>query len=83
MPNMTKKRLQGTVVSNAMQKTVVVLVERYVKHPKYGKYITHSKRYKAHAEGTLPEVGTKVTIEECAPISRDKRFRVISEAPAT
>ena len=73
------KRLKGTVVSTAMEKTVVVSVSRFVKHPKYGKYIEHRKRYKAHVEGTKPEIGAAVVIEETRPISRDKHFRLVDK----
>jgi len=71
-----RKTLVGTVVSNKMKDTVVVLVNRYVKHPKYEKFINQSKKFKAHFVGTK-NIGDKVTIEECAPISKDKKFRVI------
>lgn len=72
-----KKRMKGTVVSDKMAKTVVVSVSRFMKHPKYGKFMKIDKRYKAHVEGEKPAVGSIVTIEETRPISRDKRFRVI------
>lgn len=71
-----KKTLQGVVVSDKMQKTLVVTVERYVKHTKYGKYFTISKKYKAHYEGDDIKVGDKVTIVECRPRSKDKHFEV-------
>ncbi|OGZ04034.1 MAG: 30S ribosomal protein S17 [Candidatus Lloydbacteria bacterium RIFCSPHIGHO2_01_FULL_41_20] len=71
------KQFKGVVVSNKMDKTIVVSVSRFVKHPKYGKYIKHDKRFKAHVEGVKPEVGTTVTIEETRPISRDKHFRLV------
>lgn len=71
-----KKTLEGVVVSDKMQKTLVVTVERYVKHPKYGKYFTISKKYKAHYEGNDIKVGDKVTIVECRPRSKDKHFEV-------
>lgn len=71
-----KKTLQGVVVSDKMQKTLVVTVERYVKHPKYGKYFTISKKYKAHYEGNDIKVGDKVTIVECRPRSKDKHYEV-------
>jgi small subunit ribosomal protein S17 len=71
-----KKQLSGTVVSNKMEKTVVVAVTRYAKHPKYQKYQKITKRYKAHDEfGT--DMGEKVIIEECVPLSKDKHFKVI------
>ncbi len=74
----TKGRiLRGTVVSNKMQKTVVVAVRRYTKHPKYGKFILTEKRYKAHDEQNAHQVGDEVEIQETRPISRDKHFIVI------
>lgn len=75
-----KKKLKGTVVSDKMQKTVVVRVDRYVKHPKYGKYYTISKRYKAHDESNTYKVGDIVIIEETKPISKDKNFVVLEVA---
>lgn len=75
---MTKK-LKGVVISDKMGKTVVVLVERYVKHPLYKKYIKKNKRYKAHDEKKEYKVGDKVVIEECRPISKEKHFRVIGK----
>jgi len=74
----TRKRvLSGTVVSDAMQKTVVVKVERYKKNQKYGKYVKMSKKYKAHDETNKYKVGDKIKIEECRPMSKDKHFRVL------
>ena len=73
-----KKRLEGLVVSDKMDKTVTVNVTRYIKHPKYGKYYTTDKKYKAHDEDNTHKVGDKVTIEETRPISKDKTFKVIS-----
>lgn len=75
--NKTRKQLKGVVVSDKMAKTVTVLVERFVKHPKYGKYFTISKKYKAHDEANTYKEGDKVVIEECRPISKDKSFTVI------
>jgi small subunit ribosomal protein S17 len=72
-----KKTLRGRVVSNKMEKTVVVAVERYVKHPKYGKFYTRTKKYKAHLPEGSCEVGELVTIQETAPISKDKHFVVV------
>ena len=72
------KILSGVVVSNKMQKTVVVLVTRFVKHPKYDKYIQKIKRYKAHDEKGR-QVGEKVEIREIRPMSRDKRFEVLDK----
>ncbi len=73
-----KKVLTGVVVSDKMQKTVVVRVERFVKHPKYGKYQKSSKKYKAHNENSEVKVGDKVTIRECRPLSKDKHFEVVT-----
>lgn len=75
----TKKRkiLNGTVVSDKMKDTAVVAVERFVKHPKYGKFIKRVKRYKAHDRDNKHKVGEKVTIEQTRPISKDKSFIVI------
>ena len=75
--NTTKKTLSGTVVSDKMMKTVVVSVKRFVKHPKYGKFLQRTKKYKAHDEEGKAKMGDIVTIEECRPLSKDKRFRVV------
>ena len=72
-----KKTFTGTVVSDKMKDTVVVLVERYEKHPKYGKFIKHKKKFKAHDVGNTKRIGEKVTITETKPISKDKRFIII------
>lgn len=74
----TQKVLVGTVVSVAMTDTIVVRVERYVKHPKYGKFMRLQKRYKAHDKGNTKKLGEKVSIKETKPISKDKKFIVIS-----
>ena len=74
---MPKRILQGTVVSDAMDKTVVVLVERRVKHPLYGKIIRRSKKYHAHDEGNEYREGETVRIEETRPISKLKTWKVI------
>ncbi len=73
----TPKKLRGRVVSDKMDKTIVVLVDRFVKHPKYGKYQKVSKKYKAHDADNKCKIGDAVTIEECKPFSKDKSFRVI------
>jgi small subunit ribosomal protein S17 len=73
---MSKKQLKGTVVSNKMQKTVVVKVERIKEHPKYKKRYKVFKKYKAHNDKAGLEIGDKVTIEECRPLSKDKRWVV-------
>ncbi len=69
-------KLQGKVVSDKMNKTVVVEVERVKEHPRYKKRHKIHKRYKAHDESEKYSVGDKVVIEECRPISKDKRWRV-------
>jgi small subunit ribosomal protein S17 len=70
-----KRTLVGRVVSNKMQKTVTVVVERKVKHPVYGKYIVKSTRYHAHVETQLNE-GDTVEIQESRPISKTKAWKV-------
>ncbi len=74
---MPKRILQGTVVSDKGDKTVVVKVERRVKHPLYGKIIRLSKKYHAHDEGNEFAEGETVRIEETRPISKLKTWRVI------
>jgi small subunit ribosomal protein S17 len=74
----TGKRLNGVVVSDKMDKTAVVLVNRFVQHPKYKKYIKQGKKYKAHNETNEHHVGDKVIIEECRPMSKDKHFKIVS-----
>ena len=71
-----RRALVGRVVSDKMQKTVTVLVERRVKHPLYGKIITRSAKYHAHVENGEATMGDLVEIEECRPISRTKTWRV-------
>ncbi len=73
-----KKIFKGTVVSDKMKDTVVVLVDRFVKHPKYKKYIKRSKKYHAHNPGNTVHTGDVVTIRETRPISKTKTFEVIS-----
>ena len=70
------KVLKGVVVSQKMKDTAVVLVTRFVKHSKYKKYYKVSKKYKAHDLGNKKQVGDKVEIRECRPISKDKHFVV-------
>jgi len=76
---MAKKRLQGIVVSDKMQKTVVVKVERIKEHPKYKRRFKVHKKYKAHDEKREYHVGDNVVIEETKPISKDKNWTVISK----
>ncbi len=74
---MPRRILQGTAVSTKGDKTVVVLVERRVPHPLYGKIIRRSKKYHAHDEANLVQEGDVVRIEECAPVSKLKTWRVV------
>jgi len=73
-----KRKLKGVVVSDKMNKTVVVEIKRFTRHPKYEKFITTTKRYKAHDENGTKKIGDMVIIEETKPISKDKHFKVIS-----
>jgi small subunit ribosomal protein S17 len=74
----SNKVLKGTVVSDKMDKTVVVEVTRFVEHKKYGKRIKKTKKYKAHDEENLKKIGDMVEIEETKPMSKDKHFKVIA-----
>lgn len=72
------RTLQGTIVSNRMAKTVVVRVERLVRHPLYRRYYRVSRRYKAHAEHAVEyQVGDVVRIVETRPLSKEKRWKVV------
>ena len=75
-----RKVREGLVVSDKMDKTVTVLVERQVMHPVIGKVVSRSKKYHAHNEGNDAKVGDKVVIEECAPISKTKAWKVAKVA---
>ena len=79
---MPKRVLTGTVVSDKTDKTVVILVERKVKHALYGKIIRRTKKYHAHDEGNVFKEGETVRIEECAPISKLKTWRVVGKVGA-
>lgn len=82
---MSRRTLQGRVVSDKMQKTVTVKVQRKVTHPLYGKIITRSNKYHAHNENTEVGMGDLVLIEECRPIAKTKAWRVtqlLEKAPA-
>lgn len=74
---MPKRILQGVVVSDKQDKTVVVSVERQIMHPVYKKFIKKSKKYAAHDENNQFKVGDVVRIEECAPVSKTKTWTVI------
>jgi small subunit ribosomal protein S17 len=72
----SKRTITGVVVSDKMDKTVVVRAERLVKHPVFHKFMRRHVRYKAHDEGNVCNVGDKVLIVESRPLSRDKRWRM-------
>ncbi|MCG8510134.1 MAG: 30S ribosomal protein S17 [Rhodospirillales bacterium] len=76
---MPRRVLQGVVVSDKMDKTVVVRVERRLMHPLYKKFIRRSKKYAAHDEGNAAKIGDIVRIRECRPLSKRKRWEVLSE----
>ena len=73
------KRLQGRVVSDKQEKTIIVDVQRRFAHPMYKKIIKRNKRYQVHCEDTKSKVGDKVIMEETKPISKKKRFRVVQK----
>ena len=79
---MPRRVLQGTVVSDKGNKTITVLVERRVMHPIYKKYIRKSKKYAAHDEANSRKIGDVVSIIECAPISKSKRWTLVEEKAA-
>jgi small subunit ribosomal protein S17 len=72
-----RKQLVGRVSSNKMDKTVVVVVERTVRHRRYGKVLRRVKKYKAHDEHNECQIGDQVCITESRPLSREKRWRVV------
>ena len=74
----SNKVLKGVVVSDKMDKTIVVEVTRFVEHKKYGKRIKKTKNYKAHDEDNAKKIGDIVEIEETKPMSKDKHFKVIN-----
>ena len=74
---MPRRQLQGTVVSDKMDQTVVVVVERITMHPLYRKVMRSHKRYHAHNAGNTARAGDVVLLEECRPISKMKRWRVL------
>jgi small subunit ribosomal protein S17 len=80
---MPRRVLQGRVVSDKSDKTITVLVERRVMHPLYKKFITRSKKYHAHDEENRCKIGDLVRIRECRPLSKTKRWEVITEAQAS
>ncbi len=80
MTESKKQQLIGIVVSDKMQKTVVVKVDSKKRHPKYHKSYTVSKKFKAHSENNEFKVGDRVIIESIRPMSKEKKFKVISKA---
>jgi small subunit ribosomal protein S17 len=74
----SSRTLTGRIVSDKMDKTVTVLVERRVKHPVYGKILTKSSKVKAHDETNDAKTGDLVTIAECRPVSKDKAWKLIN-----
>lgn len=71
------KTVTGRVVSNKMDKTAAVLVERLVKHPVYGKYVKRSTKFLVHDENNVCNEGDRVTITSCRPISKSKTFKLV------
>ncbi len=76
---MPRRVFQGVVQKDAKDKTVVVKVERLVKHPLYKKFIRRSKKYMAHDEGNASKAGDLVRIRECRPLSKRKRWEILGE----
>ena len=74
---MPKRILTGKVTSNKSDKTITVIVERKIMHPMYKKFVTKSKKFSAHDSENKFKVGDVVSIKECPPISKNKRFEVI------
>ncbi|BAZ95069.1 MULTISPECIES: 30S ribosomal protein S17 [Thiohalobacter] len=73
-----ERTLTGRVISNRMDKTATVMIERRVRHPLYGKYIRRSTKYHVHDENNECQEGDLVTIQECRPLSKTKTFRLVS-----
>ena len=71
---------KGTVVSDKMKDTIVVKVDLFTKHPKYQKFLSQQKKFKAHDAGNTKKIGDVVEIQECRPISKDKHFMLVTEA---
>lgn len=74
----THQKFSGVVVSDKMKDTTVVSIERYVKHPKYHKFVTRRTKIMAHDVGNTKKIGDKATVEACRPLSKRKAFRVIA-----
>ncbi len=80
---MSKKKLKGIVVSDKMNKTVIIAVQTLKEHPKYKKRYRSTSRYKAHDEKNKCQIGDQVIIEETRPLSKDKRWRVVFKSKTT
>lgn len=80
--NKIKRQFQGVVVSDKMNKTIVVSVDRFKTHPKYMKKYVFGKKFKVHDEKNEFHVGDKVLFEECRPLSKEKNWRVIKKLSA-
>jgi len=76
-----KRKLKGVVISNKMAKTIVVSVKTMKMHPKYKKQYKVSKKYKVHDEKNLAKLGQEVIFQECRPLSKDKKWRLIKIVP--
>jgi small subunit ribosomal protein S17 len=74
----SSRTLSGRIVSDKMDKTITVLVERRVKHPVYGKILTKSSKIKAHDDSNDASLGDLVTIAECRPVSKDKAWKLVN-----
>lgn len=81
--NQTQRTMTGRVLSNKMDKSITVLVERFVKHPVYGKYVKRSTKLMAHDELNQCQEGDVVSIASCRPISKRKTFRLVDILEAT
>lgn len=77
---MPKRVMHGTVVSDKMDKTVIVEVTRRIKAPVYGKIVRRTKKYAAHDERNACKIGDKVSIRECRPLSKSKHWEILAEA---
>ena len=75
---MPKRILEGVVTNDKLEKTITVMVERKIKHPLYKKFITRSKKYAVHDKSNTFKTGDTVSIQECRPISKHKRWEVLS-----
>lgn len=76
---MIKRKLQGTIISDKMDKTRVVAITRFKKHPRYKKYYKITRKFKVHDEKNEYKTGDKVVIEETRPMSKEKRWKIISK----